>query len=194
MTALLKGFKLQAVLALTTYGLPRSAITVGCYLIDHFNLQTGRCDPSISLLSRETGIPERMVKYAVKALGRTGWFEVRRRGKNNGGRATNSYTPNFERFAAMRADLEAIRTDWKEQRQRGKEFHQREGGNEPTKSATDCTRRMQGVALKGCDGLPPKQEIEPIKGTLDRFWRIKLRQRISWIQTNRRHRRDGNRY
>ena len=41
---------------------------VACALIDHFNLTTGRCDPSISRLATLLAISEATVKRATKAL------------------------------------------------------------------------------------------------------------------------------
>lgn len=67
-------------------------------LFKHLNGSTGRCDPAIATLVKETGLSERSVVRAIGELEETGWWIV---GRNEGtagrGGRPNTYRPNFER-------------------------------------------------------------------------------------------------
>jgi len=59
--------------------LPPTARFVAVTLAWHHNAETGRCDPSVALLSRETGLCERAVHKALRALESAGAISVVRR-------------------------------------------------------------------------------------------------------------------
>ena len=74
-------------------------------IIDHFNKRTGQCDPGIERLSTLLGIDARTVKRATADLcGKHGLFQK----VSHGGKSHRaSYTPNWEKFAAIVADWDA---------------------------------------------------------------------------------------
>jgi hypothetical protein len=75
---------MRALLAST---LDHAAVRVGCRLALHFNVDTGRIDPSFATLEHETRIPERSIYRLVAVLEHNGWIAIRR----TGGRLKNSY-------------------------------------------------------------------------------------------------------
>lgn len=65
-------------------------------LYRHMNGTTGRCNPSIAVLVQETGLSERGLRYALRELEQSGWWQIV--GGSGAGRGhTSSYQPNFER-------------------------------------------------------------------------------------------------
>jgi predicted transcriptional regulator len=68
---------------------------VGAALIDHFNRQTGRCDPGIDRLTKLLNISRRTVIRSINALVSAGWLvKVRHGGRGN----RNRYEPNWRRL------------------------------------------------------------------------------------------------
>ena len=65
---------------------------VAWFLLNHYNLTTGQCNPSHKLLAEESGYEIRHVKSATKRLCQK-YFRLKRRGHT--GRA-NEYEPVFE--------------------------------------------------------------------------------------------------
>lgn len=63
-----KGDKYKALLALQFAALNPGALRVASALIWHTNAETGRCDPSISRLAKETDLSERQVYRAINEL------------------------------------------------------------------------------------------------------------------------------
>jgi hypothetical protein len=66
---------------------------LACTVISHFNLSTGRCDPSYGLLALELQVSARSVLRGVQKLGRYGWLKVMRR--QDGCQRTNLYRPSL---------------------------------------------------------------------------------------------------
>ncbi|GGF38398.1 hypothetical protein GCM10011321_31650 [Youhaiella tibetensis] len=79
-------------------GLSPSARRVAHQLIDHFNRETGRCDPSHGRLAGLCGLSERSVRRAVAELDATGLIERRRHG---GRYHANAYAPDWGRLVAL---------------------------------------------------------------------------------------------
>jgi hypothetical protein len=77
----------------------RAALGVAHFLLcRHMNGTTGRCDPAISRLAKETGMSEGAVKRAIRELNESGWWIIgRNEGTEGRGGRTNTYRPNFER-------------------------------------------------------------------------------------------------
>ena len=65
---------------------------VAWFILNHYNLTTGQCNPSHKLLAKESGYKIRHVKTATKRLCQK-YFRLKRRGHT--GRA-NEYEPVFE--------------------------------------------------------------------------------------------------
>lgn len=83
-------------------GLNESDRKVGAAIIEHFNRETERCDPSLGRLSRLLEIGTRTVMRSMVRLEKEGILRRRRHG-GYGGR--NAYEPNWPR-------LEALNEDW----------------------------------------------------------------------------------
>lgn len=80
-----------------TNSFTRSALTVAFVLLyRHLNADTGRCDPSITTLAKETGLTTRSVKNAIDDLKSSGWWRITREGALGRGGRTNAYAPRFE--------------------------------------------------------------------------------------------------
>lgn len=75
----------------------RKAVLVS--LADRHNADTGRCDPAIPRLARETELSESTVKKALAELVEAGIIEVERRQYENGASRSNAY-----RFPALASD------------------------------------------------------------------------------------------
>lgn len=80
--------------ASTDPGLATTAYQVLIQLVQHFNLSTARCDPSIGRLAKVCGRTERAIRYAIAELEKRGWIRVLRRKGRHG---TNLYRPAFGR-------------------------------------------------------------------------------------------------
>jgi hypothetical protein len=81
---------------LKTGAFTRSALTVAFVLLyHHLNADTGRCDPSIATLAKETGLTTRSVKSAIDELKRSGWWRINREGMPGRGGRTNAYSPKL---------------------------------------------------------------------------------------------------
>ena len=65
---------------------------VAWFLLNHYNLKTGRCFPSHQRLAEESNYSLRQVKYATKRLC-TKYFRLKRRGHTG---SANEYLPVFE--------------------------------------------------------------------------------------------------
>jgi hypothetical protein len=75
----------------------RSALAVAFFLLyRHLNGNTGRCDPSISTLAKETSLTTRGVEKAISELKKSGWWRISREGTPARGGRTNAYSPRFE--------------------------------------------------------------------------------------------------
>jgi len=76
----------------------RSALAVAfCLLYRHLNGQTGRCDPAIETLAKETRLTTRGIQKAVAELEKSGWWHVVR----GGGRGrTSAYAPRLDSVPA----------------------------------------------------------------------------------------------
>lgn len=72
--------------------LTRADVAVGAALVWHFNSRTGRCDPGIGRLCRETGYKRRAVFTSLRRLEARGYIG---RARHGGGALTNAYTINW---------------------------------------------------------------------------------------------------
>ena len=79
-------------------GLRLSDCRVGALLIEHYNRESGRCDPGIERMSALLGLSTRTVMRAIKRLEAAGLFKKVRHG---GYSHRNSYVPNWSRFAGL---------------------------------------------------------------------------------------------
>ena len=71
---------------------------IACLLLDHFNIGTGACFPSVDTLAKESGYRRRTVFRAIDDLDKRGWI----RHERGGGRGnSNRYLPCFERVTEM---------------------------------------------------------------------------------------------
>ena len=77
-------------------GLCPSDRRVGALLIEHYNRETGRCDPGIQRLSALLGLSTRTIMRSTKRLETASLFKKVRHG---GYFHQNSYAPNWARFA-----------------------------------------------------------------------------------------------
>jgi hypothetical protein len=84
-------------------GMTFAECKVGVCLVWHANLGTGRCDPGIERIARETGISERHVKRAIKGLEEKRLVEAGRR-KNT----SNSYAINWRALEHEFAKFERL--------------------------------------------------------------------------------------
>lgn len=78
--------------------LSSSARQVGCAIIDHFNRQTGQCDPSISRLAHLLGLGRRTILRAVEELDR---HQIIRKVRHGGGSHRNRYEPDWPRLEEL---------------------------------------------------------------------------------------------
>lgn len=83
-----KGDKWAGIYGVLSANLPYRAVRVGHVLIWHANKHTGRCDPSMARLARETGQSIRNVQRALKELEAA---TVIRKTRHAGGAYTNAY-------------------------------------------------------------------------------------------------------
>jgi hypothetical protein len=75
----------------------RSGLAVAFVLLyRHYNGRSGRCDPSLATLARETGLTKRSVVAGVDELRESGWWQIAQEGAATRGGRTNSYAPQFE--------------------------------------------------------------------------------------------------
>ena len=77
--------------------------TVGAWIIEHFNLETKRCDPGLTRLSRLAGCTERTVRRALKEFEKAGLIRWQR---HKGHNWTNAYTVNWEAICSFGRALE----------------------------------------------------------------------------------------
>ena len=82
----------------------QSSKVVAFFLLDHHNLKTGRCDPSLETLATEMGLSPRQVIRVIKPL--TGkYFHVVSGGSIKASkRKTNSYQPNWQLVTSKSPD------------------------------------------------------------------------------------------
>jgi hypothetical protein len=87
-------------------GLTKSDRMVACALVDHFNRNTGQCDPSLSTLSALTGFVERTIIRAIARLEACGLI---RRVRHGGHFYRNLYEPQWTRFREILAEWDKRR-------------------------------------------------------------------------------------
>ncbi|WP_291855411.1 helix-turn-helix domain-containing protein [Bradyrhizobium sp.] len=87
--------------------LSASEMRVAAAIVDHFNRDTGQCDPSLESIARLIGVSRRTVIRAVSALEKKGYICRRRHGGNF---HRNQYEPDWNRFQAMEARWRARRS------------------------------------------------------------------------------------
>ncbi|MFK4490290.1 helix-turn-helix domain-containing protein [Bradyrhizobium sp. USDA 336] len=85
---------------------------VAATLLDHYNRDTGQCDPALNSIATLLGINRRTAIRATRSLERSGYFRIDRHG---GKFHRNSYQPIWARFRACE-------NGWAERRKRAKQF------------------------------------------------------------------------
>jgi len=78
-----------------------------CAILDHYNRETGQCDPSLTTIAELLGVHRRTVIRAIDRIVQLGFF---RRIRHGGHFHRNCYVPNWPRFRALEAQ-------WKDQKQ-----------------------------------------------------------------------------
>ncbi len=73
---------------------------VGAGILDHYNMRTGQCDPSLDTLATLLGIHRRTVIRSVNGLVRSGYY---RRIRHGGKFHRNFYEPVWQRFREVEA-------------------------------------------------------------------------------------------
>jgi hypothetical protein len=103
--------KLDITLALKAFALTNSLTAaekrIAATLVDHFNRETGRCDPSYETIAALLSVNVRTVGRAINKLVKIDFFKMVTHGGIN---QCNSYQPNWPLFRALEAR-------WKRQRQ-----------------------------------------------------------------------------
>lgn len=79
---------------------------VAAAIIEHYNRDTGQCDPGLATIARLIGVSHRTVIRAVDALSKKGYIRKHRHGGNF---HRNSYVPDWDHFRAMEARWKARR-------------------------------------------------------------------------------------
>lgn len=80
------------------------AKAAGCVLLDHYNLETGLCFPSIELIAAESNCAERSVRRALSDLKKAGWIDwIRYGGRGH----TNLYSINWQHYEAAKNEYAA---------------------------------------------------------------------------------------
>lgn len=92
--------------ALAQSGLASTAIAVGSQLIEHFNLDTGRCDPGITSLATKACVAPRSARRAISSLVGAGLFGVVRHGGRN---HANAYQPNWPELVRLSGEVDMTR-------------------------------------------------------------------------------------
>lgn len=97
-TAGLPAVKRAALAGLEHCGLRPAARLVAARLVEHFNLDTGRCDPAVGTLAAASGLDPRSVRRAIVEL-ETARLVARdiHRGRNY----SNAYRPNLHAMAQL---------------------------------------------------------------------------------------------
>jgi hypothetical protein len=90
-------------------GLSGKAKSIGVLLIDHFNLNTQRCDPGLKSLSRRAKCSIKTTRRALRSLKNWKLFGWQPQGGTN---RTNAYYPNLEHFRSLAKALEAGEPNW----------------------------------------------------------------------------------
>jgi hypothetical protein len=96
-----KGDITVAFKAIAIGNLPDRHKRVAAAVLDHYNRQTGRCDPSMESLSLVLQVSRRTVIRAMDRLERDHYFE---RDRHAGNFHCNQYYPVWERFREIDAD------------------------------------------------------------------------------------------
>ena len=82
-----------------------------CAILDHYNRETGQCDPSLTTIAELLCVHRRTVIRAIDRIVQLGFF---RRIRHGGHFHRNCYIPNWMRFRALEAQ-------WKDQKQQYRE-------------------------------------------------------------------------
>lgn len=82
-----------------------------CAILDHYNRETGQCDPSLTTIAELLGVHRRTVIRAIDRIVRLGFF---RRIRHGGHFHRNCYIPNWPRFRALEAQ-------WKDHKKQHRE-------------------------------------------------------------------------
>lgn len=113
-----------------------AAKAVGANLVDRFNRQTGRCDPSVRRLAKDTGYSRRAIFGALKELEDAG---IIRRQRHGGGSQTNAYAINWA----------LLRKPWPNNRVTDEENDTGTGAETiPSSGAEGCTQTLEPTIEK----------------------------------------------
>lgn len=130
-----------------------SARVVGYFLLDHLNLKTGRCDPSLVGLAEEMGVNESTALRGVKALVERGYFE---RDYGGGRGRRTKYHPLWKTLADMPVFSEAetpaiLHVNTRET-----------AGQTPAKLPVE-TKKEHGKKQSNSNAPSPEPEIQPLE-------------------------------
>jgi len=90
-------------------GLSGKAKSIGVLLIDHFNLDTQRCDPGLKSLSKRANCTTKTTRRALRSLKKWKLFGWQPQGGTN---RTNAYYPNLELITSLAKALEIGEPNW----------------------------------------------------------------------------------
>ena len=74
------------------------------FLLDHHNLKTGQCNPSMETLATEMGLSKRQLIRVVKPLVGRYFYVTSGGSKKTSKSATNNYRPNWQLVTSMSPD------------------------------------------------------------------------------------------
>jgi hypothetical protein len=90
-------------------GLSGKAKSIGVLLIDHFNLDTQRCDPGLKSLSKRANCTTKTTRRVLRSLKKWKLFGWQPQAGIN---RTNAYYPNLEHFKSLAKALETGEPNW----------------------------------------------------------------------------------
>jgi hypothetical protein len=154
-----------------TNAFTRGALGVAFFLLyRHLNSRSGRCDPSMATLARETGLSGRSVKSAIAELRNSGLWRVAREGAAARGGRTNSYAPRFE--ALEHASGDAHDTSFAPKVVKHTTPVRAESGAKQrpkvVKHASPRTSKEPGINARA----PPREVEDGANSAFEAFWRI----------------------
>lgn len=187
-------------------GLSGAVRQVGGFILAHYNVLTGRCDPSTSRLAKECGLGVRTVKDAIETLDARDLVKYVLHGGTN---QANAYFPNFKllREECRKAEAIALDRDAPDAPEHSARYHRREnskrkaarnrkGGaenrtahgaeNGTGSGAENCTRtlRTNSIEDNSVVSLPSKpDQAAPSQGLGNEGDRHELRSLIARAQS-----------
>lgn len=187
-------------------GLSGAVRQVGGFILAHYNVLTGRCDPSTSRLAKECGLGVRTVKDAIETLDARDLVKYVLHGGTN---QANAYFPNFKllREECRKAEAIALDRDAPDAPEHSARYHRREnakrkaagsrkGGaenrtaygaeNRTGSGAENCTRtlRTNSIEDNSIVSLPSRpHQAAPSQGLLNEGERHQLQSLLARAQS-----------